>query len=333
MLRPDSDLACLPGGKQPIPMADGEDGKGAGIATCTAASTSAGKAAGWAARLELRFAASPDGTRLVHNRHHGPLRLLKALGGEDGRRLEAVIVHPPGGLVGGDSLTLDLHVSPGARVLATTPGAQKWYRGEVTAVSSTALTIDRGAALEWLPQPAILFDRAQARQAVAVELDREASCTGWEILIRGRGAMGEFLGSGHIDQTLTISVAQSLLWQERLFADAADRLFDSPLGWDRRTMAASVWCCAPSLAPDRLSELRDRWRELLAGADDLQAAKASAGSRAPSGGASIVAGGLLLAKLLADDSEQLMTLCQSLWRAARKSLEGSEGSLPRIWRT
>jgi urease accessory protein len=300
---------------------------------CSQISTQPSDSAGWEARLELCFAAGPHGTRLIHNRHHGPLRLLKALVSEDGRRLEAVLVHPPGGLAGGDSLALDLRVGRGARVLATTPGAQKWYRGDATAVSSTTLTIERGAALEWLPQPAILFDRAQARQTVAIELDREGACLGWEVVIRGRGAMGESLRSGHIDQTLTISVAQSLLWQERLFAGAADRLFDSPLGWDRRPMAASVWCCAPSLAPDQLLALRDRWRALLAGADDLNAAAAPATAPSPNGGATIAASGLLLAKLLADDSERLMARCQLLWRAARMSLEGNAGSPPRIWRT
>jgi urease accessory protein len=279
-------------------------------------------AAGWHGSLELQFAARASETRLVLNRHSGPLRLLKALRSEDGRRLEAVIVHPPGGLVGGDSLAIDLLVQAGARTLATTPGAQKWYRGESLATASTRLVIAAGGLLEWLPQPSILFDRARARQALAIELEPTAACVGWEILVRGRGAMGERFRSGHVDQTLSIAVGGGLLWQERLHADAADRLFDSALGWDRRRIAASVWCCAPSEEREKLQALRDQWRVLL---DPAGAAVV--------GGATLAADGLVLAKLLADDSEQLTAVCRRLWRAARISLEGDAGSAPRIWRT
>ena len=286
----------------------------------------------WHGQLALRFEAGAVGARLVHNRHAGPLRLLKALASEDGRRLEAVIVHPPGGLVGGDSLELAVALGADARVLATTPGAQKWYRGETTAGTCTRIALSAGAFLEWLPQPAILFDQARARQSLAIELDPAAACVGWEVLVRGRKAMGERIAGGHIDQTLAISVGRRPLWQERLHADATDRIFDSPLGWGGRRIAASVWCCAPGLAADRLRDLRDRWRWLLdpSPVDAPTPASDASGIR---GGATVVTGGLLLAKILADDGERLMSLCQALWRSARLAVEGDEGSVPRIWRT
>jgi urease accessory protein UreH len=127
------------------------------------------------------------------------------------------------------------------------------------------------------------------------------------------------------------------LWQERLYAEAADRIFESPLGWAGRPIAASVWCCAPSLAAVRLRDLRDAWRALLEASPDApapgQAPSIPGGAGQVRGGASLAADGLLLAKLLADDVEQLMTMCQSLWRAARLALDGDEGSAPRVWRT
>lgn len=280
---------------------------------------------GWQARLDLRFEADAGGARLVRNHHKGPLRLLKSLRSEDGRRLEAVIVHPPGGLVGGDSLSLDLHVGAGARVLVTTPGAQKWYRAEQEASVATCLTVAQGGSLEWLPQPSIVFDQARARQSLSLDVAPDASSIGWEMLIRGRVAMGERFEAGRIEQRLSISVAQVPLWLEILHADAGDRLFDSPLGWNGRLAAASVWCCAPALASTRLLALRDEWRSLLRGE--------GAAPPVPAAGATIAAQGLLLAKILVDDSEDLLSCCQQLWRVARTSLENDAGSLPRIWRT
>jgi urease accessory protein len=283
----------------------------------------------WRARLELDFAAGASGTRLVSNRHEGPLRLLKALPSGDRSRLEAVVVHPPGGLVGGDHLEIDLRLAAGSRVLATTPGAQKWYRAATTAAASTVLSLAAGTTLEWLPQPSILYDGARARQVLSIRLATGGRCLGWEVLIRGRDAMGEVLRSGHVDQTLSIQVDGVLQWHERLSADAADRLFDSPIGWDRRRVAASVWCCVPGGDPLALLWLRDRWRGLL---DDAGSASAR-GTRPPRGGATVAAEGLLLAKLLDDDAERLMSLCRRLWEAARISLDGTAGSTPRIWQT
>ncbi len=300
-----------------------------------AAGAGASVPAGWEARLALRFEAGAGGTRLACNRHQGPLRLLKTLRSEDGRRLEAVLVHPPGGLVGGDSLRLDLVLGGGARVLATTPGAQKWYgRSGQPASADTRLALDDGALLEWLPQAAIVYDGAHARQSLAVALSRGAAFIGWEVLVRGRTAMGERFASGRIDQVLAIAIEGVPIWQERLFADAADRLFDSPLGWDGRLAAASVWCCAPSLAPARLADLRDRWRRLIdAGEAAAPATGAAPRSAVLDGGATIPAPGLVLAKLLGDDSEMLAACCRALWRTARGCVEGDDGSLPRIWRT
>ena len=164
-------------------------------------------AAGWQARLALRFAARDGVTRLVHNRHEGPLRLIRALPLPDGR-CQAVIVHPPGGLVGGDRLRIDLSLESGARVLCTTPGAQKWYRSPgAAATATTRIDVGPAARLEWLPQPAIVYDAALVEQAIDFDLSDDARMIGWECLVLGRAAMGERFANGALRQRLSLSVA------------------------------------------------------------------------------------------------------------------------------
>ncbi len=272
---------------------------------------------GWHGSLALEFAQRDGATRLLRNRHEGPLRLLKALPSADGRALEAVIVHPPGGLVGGDRLSLRISAVAGAQVLVTTPGAQKWYRAARGARSETELSL-QAARLEWLPQPAIVFDEARVAQHLAIRMDSASVCVGWEILVRGRTAMGEHWRHGDIEQSLSIVLDGRALWHERLAADAADRIFASPIGWKGRTVAATVWCCAPTLAPAPLASLRDAWHEAIAPID---------------GAATCAAGGLVLAKLLDDDVERVQDGCQRLWALARTLLDGTPGSAPRLWRT
>ena len=278
---------------------------------------SVGVEQGWRASLALEFARRDGTTRLIGNRHRGPLRLLKALPSEDGRSLEAVIVHPPGGLVGGDRLDLRIHAGAGSRVLLTTPGAQKWYRAARGARSEVAIDLE-SAMLEWLPQPAILFDEARADQHLSIRMNAASTCIGWEILVRGRAAMGERWRHGAVDQTIRIDVDGNPLWHERLAVAAGDRLFDSPVGWHGHTVAASVWCCSPQTPAAGLKRLSDDWH---------------AATAPVTGAATLAADGLVLAKLLGDDLEPLQAACQRLWTLARTLLDGSPGRAPRLWRT
>ena len=283
--------------------------------------------AGWHARLELRFAPRDGATRLVHNRHQGPLRLIRALPQRDGR-CQAVVVHPPGGLVGGDVLELEVALEPGARVLCTTPGAQKWYRSAAAgARARTRVSVGEGGALEWLPQPAIVFDEARVEQDVGFALAPDARMIGWECLVLGRAAMGERFARGALRQSVALSVGGAVRWAEHTAAAAGDRLFASPLGWGARTVAASVWAVAPGGATDDV--LRDAWREAI------DAACASREGRAArlDGGVTRPTPGLLAARLLADDSEVAMRVAQSLWARARPAVLGAASAPPRIWAT
>lgn len=283
--------------------------------------------AGWLARLALRFEARDGATRLVHNRHEGPLRLIKALPLPDGR-VQAVIVHPPGGLVGGDRLELDVALGAGARVLCTTPGAQKWYRSPAEAAhAQTRVSVGAGGALEWLPQPAIVYDRARVRQSIDFTLAADACMIGWECLVLGRAAMGERFATGALHQRLSLSVEGGARWAEHTAAEAGDRLFASPLGWGGRTVACTVWAAAPADAID--DDLRDAWRALLdeaCASDDGRAARLQAGATRPTPG-------LLGARLLADDSQVAMRVAQSLWARARPAVLGAASAPPRIWAT
>ncbi len=278
---------------------------------------------GWSARLDLQFAQVAGRTRLTGNRHEGPLRLLKALPGrQPDAPLEAIILHPPGGLAGGDTLTVAIAVEPAARVLATTPGAQKWYRQVRAGQSAQALTrlqVGQRGWLEWLPQPAIVYDGADIRQQLDMSLAGDATLIGWEILVRGRSAMGERFARGRVEQRIRLTIDGAEAWSEQLAVAADDRWFDSPVGWRGCTVAATVWCALPAIGDDVVAGLLAAWRETLAG----QAL----------GGATRVMPGLLLARVLGHDSEAVLASCQALWRSARISLRGEVGDEPRIWCT
>src|SRR4051812_21971832 len=99
----------------------------------------------WHARLYLDY--RRDGARtLVRHEHEGPLRVLQTLYPEGDGIAHNVLVHPPSGLVAGDTLEIALHAGAGTHGLVTTPGAARFYRSEgEPAVQRTRIALDSGA--------------------------------------------------------------------------------------------------------------------------------------------------------------------------------------------
>src|SRR5690606_12887721 len=80
------------------------------------------------------------------------LRVQKHLYAEGPEVCQHIIVHPPGGIAGGDRLDIDVAVGAGAWAQLTSPGAAKWYRAAAPAFQQLRLRVEAGATLEWLPR-------------------------------------------------------------------------------------------------------------------------------------------------------------------------------------
>ncbi|HXH04370.1 MAG TPA: urease accessory protein UreD, partial [Candidatus Competibacteraceae bacterium] len=161
--------------------------------------------AGWRGELSLRLAARAGRTVLDESRHRGPLMVQRPFHPEPDGGIHLYVLHPPGGLVGGDELRLAAQLAPGARALLTTPSAGKVYRssGAVASVEH-CLHVTDGAALEWLPQELIVYQGARLRALTRVELASAARFIGWEILCLGRPAAGEGFATGCVRLALEL---------------------------------------------------------------------------------------------------------------------------------
>ncbi len=198
--------------------------------------------AGWLATLELCVAPRVTGSALTLRRHSGPLRVQKALWPEGPELAHLLIVHPPGGIAGGDRLSIALDVAAHAQALVTTPGATKWYKANgAQAAQHVRLHVADDAALEWLPQENIVFDSARVDMSLRVDCAARARACGWEICVLGRQASHETFSSGTLAQHTAISCNDVLLWAERGSIEGNDALLASPLGWAGAHVSGLFW--------------------------------------------------------------------------------------------
>ncbi len=174
----------------------------------------------WAASIALAFKHANDRTILHRSLHEGPLRVQRTFNEADGS-CHVYLLHPPGGVVGGDSLDIGISAADQTDVVLTTPAAGKFYRclddGSEQRQLVT-LQIGADAHFEWLPQETIFFSGARSRLQHRVRLSDSASYIGWEILSLGRRASGEKFRVGSIQQSTTLLRDDQLIHRERLAA-------------------------------------------------------------------------------------------------------------------
>ena len=270
----------------------------------------------WQAQLTLGFALHEDVSRLVERRHSGPLRVQKPLYPEGGAVCHAIIVHPPGGVVGGDQLAVDATVGAGAHALLTSPGAAKWYRanGHVSG-QHIVLRAGAGAAIEWLPQESIFFDQACVRLRHEVELAQDASYLGLDIVCLGRSASGESFNTGSISQHTQIRRGGKLLWWEQGVLAAGGSLMQGALGMAGHSVCATLLAVGAPLPAQVLAALRD-----LAAPEGAQFGATQMKS-------------VLVVRLLCNDSEAARRVMLAAWQLLRPALLGRAAAVPRIWNT
>jgi urease accessory protein len=261
-----------------------------------------------------------DGRTIAHDRHDGPLRVLRALHPEGGV-CHSVLVHPPGGVVGGDELAIELTLGEGAHALVTTPGATRFYRS-AGAMATQALRVVAGAAsrLEWLPLETIAYSGCMASNALRFELAPDAEMIGWDVTALGLPESDRPFDAGRFTQSIELPGR----WLERgAVAASDDRLLDSPLGWAGRRVLATMWFASgDSLDSTRSDALLDAARSV-----------AAAHPLAATTGATSPQQGVIVVRALAARVEPAMDLLQRIWRAWRPLAWGVAATSPRVWST
>jgi len=270
---------------------------------------------GWDAALRLVFRRDGARTVLARRSSRGPLQVQRPFYPGDGI-CHVYLLHPPGGVVGGDRLEIRAELDNGAQVLLTTPAAGKFYRsGGRMAAQLQHFTVAEGAALEWLPQETIVFDGARARGTTRVELAHGASFLGWEIVCLGRPAGGERFTNGVFIQGMEVYRQGRPLLRECSRFDGGGAILDAPWGLNGCPVSGTLVCTGGDAAG--LAAVREAMGE--DGCDEMT-------------GATLLED-VLLVRFLGTQAERARERFLRVWEALRPRTFGRPALRPRIWNT
>lgn len=266
----------------------------------------------WRARLALQFRHEGDRTRLTARRHEGPLLVQRPFHPE-GAVCHVYLIHPPGGIVGGDELVLQAEVAPQAHALLTTPAATRFYRaGPHPRATLQQDLIARDGCIEWLPQETLLFDGARAATFTHVDLQGASRFIGWEVVCLGRPACAERFTQGSLRQTFSLSHDGTPLLHDRLRVEG-----DSPAlqaGWGFGGAPA----CGSLAAFPGDAALLPALRAVHTGGVES---------------ALTFVDGVLLCRATGFEGDAVRRHFTSLWTLLRPALLGRPACPPRIWAT
>ncbi len=216
----------------------------------------------WQGIINLVYEYQHQETKVTSIFSQVPFKIQNSFYPEGKSICHSVILHTAGGIAGDDILSQNIHLSPQAQVLITTPAATKIYRcQEKKAIQDIKIHLDHNSYLEYLPQEAIVFNQANFEQKMCIDLAENASYLGWEIVRFGRSARGEIFNQGKWLNYLEIYRENKPVWLDRQCFFGESNLFYSLNGLRGNPVIASLVYIVSGNLEDDISTLRHLLRE------------------------------------------------------------------------
>ncbi|WP_456294745.1 urease accessory protein UreD [Vibrio sp. AK197] len=270
----------------------------------------------WPAFLSLGFDRNGEKTRMHQMRFQGPLRVQKPFYPERDV-CHVYLLHPPGGLVSGDDLSIQIECTPNSHALVTTPSAGKIYRADSQdGAQRQQVHIDVvDGCCEWLPMETIVFDGAHGKLSTRVNLYGEAKFAGLDVFCLGRPKSALPFVSGSVEQRIALYYQDNPIFLERQYLAADDPLVKAMSGFDRHWVSGTL---------------------MVVGIDDIDLAVSNLQTLTEQAGKTLSVTerlGVIVVRYLGDCSEQAQTQLRACWQSVRPLLNGKAACTPRIWNT
>ncbi|MHA2938260.1 urease accessory protein UreD [Vibrio sp. RC27] len=276
----------------------------------------------WPAYLSLGFDKAADKTRMKHMEFHGPLRVQRPFYPEDDV-CHVYLLHPPGGLVSGDDLSIHIHCQTDSHALITTPSAGKIYKADSKAIEQKQhvdIEVDH-AVCEWMPMETIVFDGAHGKLSTQVNLYGNAKFVGIDVFCLGRPKSHLPFVHGSVEQRLSIYQDGKPILLERQFLAADDPLLTAVSGFNGHLVSGTL--AIVGLEQTGIEQGNEMVNQLRTHFQADQKGCLSITYRL----------NVLLVRYLGDCSEQAQQQLRQCWELVRPTLLERPACAPRIWYT
>lgn len=182
----------------------------------------------WLASLSLTFAQRASKTVLVNAKREGPLGVQRAFYPDKTGCAHIYVLHPPAGIVSGDTLAFSVELAENSRVLVTTPGAARFYRARVAdalaslQTQNVILTVRDQASLEYLPMETLIYNRANALNNIKIHVEGAGQYIGWEITCLGLPHIEQAFEQGNLTQSMTLFHDKKCLFYDKMAISTVD---------------------------------------------------------------------------------------------------------------
>ena len=272
----------------------------------------------WHAHLDLHYSCA-DLTTTVKHEHSGPLRILKSLYPEGTGICHNVLIHPPSGLVGGDTLDIIIDMKDHAHALITTPGATRFYKSDSKwATQDVHVKMKDASKLEWLPLEALAYDGCMARNKCVFDLQEESELIALDVTALGMPSANFPFKKGLIEQHFELKGH----WLDKGVIKADDHmLMNSPIGLNnKKCLATLIFAFAVPMNDAKRNRILDLTRDVIA----LNDAPIQVGATSPGSNVIVV-------RALSDLVEPSMRLMRKIWLQWRSQIWSLDPVMPRLW--
>jgi urease accessory protein len=265
---------------------------------------------------QIRFVAAPDGRTVLGDLfQRAPCRALFPCSAP-GDIPQAVLLTTSGGLTGGDRLRFEVQIAAGARATVTTQAAEKIYRALPTDEPVSIhnhFRLGPGSWGEWLAQETILFANARLRRRFEAEVASSSRLLAVESFVFGRIARGERFDQGLLHDAWRIRRDGRLIWADgiHLEGDIAQARA-APFGFGTGVASATLIYVASDA-----NYYIDEVRSMLHGHGGI--------------GTATTFDGLLVARLVADDTASLRSAVMAVAGCIRHRAAALPARLPQVW--
>lgn len=259
--------------------------------------------------LQLHYAKSDRRTIIAHSYFTTPWKLLPPIYLDDTGAAYTLLINPSGGLVGGDQLSVDMHLDRDAHVLISSPSANRVYRTESqVSQQHINITVGPGAILEWVPEHTIPFAGSRFRQSLHATLAPGATLLVWDAVASGRIAREERWAFTDLQNEIRITTASGRSLLERYVLAPATDLGGVGLA-EAWNYVASFYVVNDAVAPEIWSRLMVKIAPVL---DGRPGHVLGGVSTPPVPGVAV--------KLLTRTAPDLTAMLETLWAIIREEL-------------